>query len=359
MKHTALFISICLVFTTAQAQQGYSIEKYHQSVHQAAVSVCLNDLKGAAELYDLAFSQVRSPFFADVNNALYVQVNSAKPDTARIIKYLNLLQHKGICVHKEYKAKEKFVPYLDLAIENNCRKVLDSVDKKLMSTVRTDDERLRNESIKKYGEAYHASLLPKIKRVDSINYGIVQKILLKAEKLDVPLEDLVGFYAYNTVFTILLHNVEWGRINKPLMERLAKKGIVDSRNVASDFDDYLDRRLINAQKVGLSNDACSGFGFYGTKILTLTMKGALIKIPTARCYTVLNSRRKQLYLQDAVQDAKIKTFAMYNYVNGFEFTGMIMLAADQETFNAIEKNLRKKYKIIKYASRDDFDFNRN
>src|SRR5690606_21221071 len=96
---------------------------------------------------------------------------------------------------------------------------------------------------------------------------------------------------------------------------------------------------------------------YGNNIIMVTNKPFLI-IPPPNL-TELNNRRADLYLSDAIEDAKIRAYYHFNKNNGFRSSGLVSLSVPSGTdfIDEVEKKMGKNPRI-RYDSKEDFDFDR-
>lgn len=340
------------------AGESDSLRKYYELTHKAHIELCKGNFSASRVLFDSAFLYTQVPFMPDMNNALYVEVNMSKPDKERIAYYLKGIQQKGFCVHDFYKRREKFLPYLSLVKETGCKQVKDKYLKAVITRAIDADQKIRHDAYKKHQDLYHPSFLPQMKEIDKRNYHIVDSIFRVAQKENVPVENLLGVESYHEAFVILLHNNRWGNNSMPLLYQMARSGLIDARYVALQLDDFC--VLLASSKAERS--VCGGFyRRYGTFALKLTMDRAFIMIPPHETYEEIRKSRKELYLQDLIEESKIKAFASLNSISGIYCPGGLDIDASMgvEQNAAFEKMLLQyNPNIIKYNGKGDFDFDR-
>lgn len=341
------------------ASKSDSLGKYYELVHRAHIEICKDDLNKARILFDSAFLYMKVPFMPDINNALYVEVNMSNPDKNRIVHYLKVIQQKGLCVHEMYKKREMFIPYLSLVSETDCKKVIDMDTKEAIVEAMNDDQKIRHDSYEKYKDLYHPAVLPQMEEVDKKNFRLVDSVFRLAQKKNLKVEDLLGIESYNEAFVILLHNIRWGNSNNSLLYQMAKSGLIDARYIALQIDDFC---ALRTSFVSDGSD-CGGFyRMYGTFALKLTMDKAFIMIPPDDIYGKIMKKRKELYLQDLIEESKIKSFASLNAKSGIYCPGGFDMDSSMgEEQNASFEKILKRYNpnIIKYNGKEDFDFDRN
>lgn len=226
MKALSFLFTSLLGGLTTYAQSN--LEQYYKNSIEAAVHICKGEYVAAKNSYKKAFSKVSVPFFIDINNAIYAEVNSETPDKALIWEYLLLLQKKGICIHAQYERFSILQPYLADISEYGCFSVEEKSAKTLIEDCIKRDQVLRKFSHEELSAhmAYDPTLLPAINRIDSVNYVLMDSLLHVAYKRGVNIENLVGWENANSITTILLHNEPWGRTNKPFWDSCIARGIV-------------------------------------------------------------------------------------------------------------------------------------
>lgn len=344
-----LFLIFCCLTCQVQAQKLGQLAEYFQTVHQAAVAVCKGEMDVAKTLYSSAIKNSSYNYTVDLNNAIYAEVHSEKPDTARIIYYLQKLQKKGICVHKKYERFPKFKPYAELVKEVNCNIVKNNTDRLLLEELLVADQAMRDSMIK-YPNSLETQ--QKLYAVDSANYQQVSKILDRALLQNIPLDEYIGTDGRFNVSVIVFHYSEQ-RFDAPKIFKLVEAGILDPRDVSVNFDESIERGYIpNLTKT----DECKWFQPFGTTTTIQTLKEIIIKIPPETCLLEINEFRKKYYLPDVIEECKIKAYAQYNRKNGFSYR-YSNLSFGKQSLEEFEQKILKKYKIIKYKDENDYDFN--
>lgn len=357
MKKIALIIIVIVIrFNIGFSADTANLRLYYDKVHRAGVQTCKSNLEQANIIFDSAFALIPSPFFVDIVNALYCKIHSGSKDTAGIICYFKMIQKKGLCVHEEFKKVIQYAPYLELLDEKECKKVIDINMSKKVEHAIAEDQKMRLYSLKKFKETYHPSILPEIRKIDSINYYTVIDILQLAEKKDKPLEDLIGKSNEYKLFTILLHSVPWGRYNNALLERLVKKGILESRYTTYQIDGHCGGTYNGKSYSDYDSVTnCKKVKIYGNNIFIATDKPILI-IPPPNM-EALNKRRANMYLSDAIEEAKIRAYYHFNVNNGLPSSGFVIVSGGADFIDEMESRLGKN-NCIRYDSKEDFDFDR-
>ncbi|WP_214226678.1 hypothetical protein [Pedobacter sp. B4-66] len=353
MKIASALIYISILTSCTQASAKNSLQQYYDAVHHANVLICKGDFEGANKVFNAGLKLTKYPFYTDINNAIFAQVNSKSPDTSKIVSYLKMLQHKGICVHEEYEKRDKFRPFLGLVKEAECHKVVNTAARKSVQDAIELDQKPRKDT----RGTEHPAVQSEMRHVDSFNYGLVRKILIEAENKNIPIENLIGNDASTSLFTLIQHNASWGRLDRFQIERLIIKGVLEASSTASNLDYFYKIGYIKKDK-----DVCDQYGLYGNSILLLVYisgpyKPAFISKLSKECYASISKNRKKMYLPDVLEEAKVRAFAFYNFRFGFLYDTN-MIAMSREDADAMEKELSSKTKIIKYAGKEDFDFNR-
>ncbi len=355
-KFTLIIIVLIISVNTSFCSDTANLRLYYEKAHRASVQTCKGNFKQAHNIFDSALSLIPSPFFVDIANALYCKVHSGSKDTLGILRYFKMIQKKGLCVHEEFKDVQLYAPFLNLLEEKDCKQFSDKDMAKKVEFAISEDQRIRSYSIDKFGDPYHQTILPEVRRIDSINYYSIIEILNLAEKKNKPLEDLIGKSNEYSLFTILRHSVPWGRYNIRLLERLIKKGILESRYTTYQIDancgtSYNGKSYSNYDAV----TNCIKVKVYGNNIFIATANSILI-IPPPKLIE-MNRRRSNMYLSDAIEDAKIRAYYHLNVNNGFRSTGFMIASGSNDFINDVENNLGKK-NCIRYDSKEDYDFDR-
>lgn len=343
-KFLVHFFLITVVSNYANANYSDSLNRYYQITHKAVVSICNGKYDQAIAYYDSAFYYVNTPFFIDINNAIFAQVSSDHADTSKVISFLKRIQMKGICIHDYYRNRERFKPYLELISEEECSQVIDTINKLAIDSAIVNDQRPRNYSLQKYGDVYHPSVMDEIKRVDSIDYLVIEQIFRSAEAQNISLESLIGMDAIYSTNVILLHYSAYRNYDKILLERLAQKGILDARYTAQMIDD-------NIWGDDLNRD-------FGTHLIVHNGTIAFVLIPSTDKILELNKNRARLFLPDVIEEGKIRAFAAYNYRYGFNYGVNATIGLDDSQLEQYKIKLGENFKIIKYNGRTDFNFGR-
>jgi|GEM_PF-6077815 len=362
MKKLILFLFAwsLTVQLKSNASNTENIARYYRLVQNAARYTAVNNFSSAIQAYDSAFAITKFPFSDDIKNALYANTSLPAPEEAKILGLLKMLQHRGLCVHDVYGKNEKYQEYLKKTDEHDCKQVIDPTRKKIIEWAISEDQRPRDSSYNTYKEVYHPAMMPEIRRVDANNFATVDSIFTYAKTVGIPVECLIGSPGFNSCMIILLHNAGRGRTNKFQLTQLAQKGLIDSRVVAAQWDQYIQRKFASPSlnKRQAADTVCYKFGDYGNNILLLSFHGVLIKVPERDCLEKINANRRTLFLGDAVEEAKLRTYSFYHFKSGFAYPSLNILGVPKEVLEELEAQARKKYKVIKYENKEDFDFNR-
>jgi hypothetical protein len=352
-KLALITVILGLYAVNSTASEKSALRKYYETVHHANVLISTGNFDNANRVFDEGLKLIKYPYFIDINNAIYAQVNSTSPDTSKIISYLKMLQLKGFCVHERFQGKEKFVPYLRYVDEDHCHRAIDSNARKIvLRAIKLDQD-----SRKDPRGIEHDAVQAVMRRVDSINFRTIQYILQLAEGKNIPVESLVGFDCSKYMFAMIQHNASWGRFDRTQLESLVIKGILDARSTALDFDYFYRIGYIKKQK-----NICEQYGWYGNSILTLIFNPpnspAFINLLTKECYIEVSQNRERLYLPDVVEEAKIRVYAFYNSKQGFLYDINMLSMSSIDDIDEMEQELRSQSRLIKYSGSGDFDFNR-
>lgn len=363
MKKLILLLLTCSLIAQqkSNASDSENIANYYRLVQNAARSIAQGNFISAIRTYDSAFEINKYPFSDDIKNALYTNTSVSQPEESKILALLKILQQRGLCVHDVYGKNERYQKYLKRVDEKDCKKVIDVGRKKLIEWAIFEDQRPRDSSYNTYKDTYHPAMMPEIKKVDANNFIIVDSVFKYATRMRIPVESLIGTPEFNSCMIMLLHNAGRGRTNKFRLTEMAKQGLIDSRVVASQWDHYIERGFTSPSqnKKQPSDSVCYRFGDYGNNILMLTYYGVLIKVPEKSCLDKINTIRRTLFLGDVIEEAKLRTYAFYNFKAGFTYPALNILGVPKDMLNELEAAARKKYKLIKYENKADFDFNRS
>lgn len=358
-KRSFWHASFLLVFFSAKstARENDQAPAYYSLVHLAYVSLCKEDLNAAALMFDSAFSTMQ-PFFTDLNNALYVQINLPRPDKSKVKQYLLLLQQKGICVHEQYKDIGNYEPYLKLVNYTDCKQVIDSSLWRKVKEAMALDQVLRIFSSDSLGSAYDPRILPALDKADSVNYCLVDSILRLSLERNTPIEELIGYDAFSGLCIILLHNGPWGRYAKNIVDSITLIGLMDNRETSYLYDrnctGHYRRKIYGSWAREQSCDIdCQ---LFGTLLFSqLNDKIYITGIDNIK-RSIINNLRKLYNLPDVIEEAKIKAYIAFKLDDGLRYPGMTLISYEgaEETF---EKNYQG-YPYIRYLHRKDYNFKR-
>ncbi|MBX9448404.1 MAG: hypothetical protein KL787_01215 [Taibaiella sp.] len=226
------FLSIICISKSLSGQDTMKIRKYFEKVHEATKSVVRNDYPAAIILYKEAFKLLESPFSLDVNNLIFALTESRYPDTAEIIRCLKILQGKGRCVHEYYARYPKIAPYCDLLDHKDCNRTNNQELAALLEQLVEKDQEAR----RLHPDIYHASVIDRIRVMDSSNYHNLVNIFRYLLKHGLRAEDEIGARGTGSIDLLLQHAAPWGFYNKPLTDSLILTGCLDSRYLASVYD---------------------------------------------------------------------------------------------------------------------------
>lgn len=343
-----------------------NLQKYYEYTHRANVAMCRlnNDL--AFKLFDSAFTFMSYPFEVDLNNAVYTGIHSSKPDEDQIVHYMKMMASKGIDLYEKYKdlpGHLSFVSKLQRD-EVSTSPLLDSSYVKNVKDAIASDQVLRNFSVSLFKRPYENSLLPAIDKIDSMNYQVMDSIFRHALEVNISLEQLLGTEANSDLEIIYIHNVSWGRYNKDLTDSLVAQGIVDARQFAYFYDKNCSSFYGQFPKEGTrwgNEFKCNDFyGIYGTHLVYQYADGtAFIPLLEPWEIAIVNNNRKELFLGDVYEEAKLKVFSHRNNAQGVESPLKAIFPANAQQMAEFEYNLlgwRPGY--VKYSPTDSFEFDK-
>jgi len=351
-------MSICLSSALCNAGDNNKVAAYYRYVHMAYTSLCKENLPGAAVMFDSAFAIMR-PFFTDLNNAIYTQVSLPVPDRNKVRQYLEQMQQKGICVHKQYKDIARYQACLKLADSACCKENGNTVLHKRIQEAFALDQVLRRFSMDSLGRDYDARILPALDKIDSGNYKLADSILRTALANNVPVEEFTGYEGFQNLWIILLHNGPWNRYDKGLLDSLVWKGAVDNREISFLFDSYCNGNY--ARKIRgnwVREQQCDADGqLFGTMLFNdLDDRIYIADIDTQK-KNIIDKRRMLYYLPDAIEEAKIKAYVAFRLDEGLRYPGIVSISYEGAA-GTFEKNYSG-YRYIRYLNKQDYDFNRD
>lgn len=352
MKTIHLIALIVALPNLLLAMDTVALRQYYHCIAIAEENIGKNNLKRAAAYYDSAWQKIELPYFVDLNNAIYIEAKLLQPDTIKIKNLLKQLQKKGICIHEYYKKRTLFLPYVKQIAETDCKQVTDSIGLQLVLKAIESDQKVRNDT---RGDQ-HPLVRQKMAMVDSIHFGMCQKLLRKYENTATPIENRIGWEATNQLSVLLQHATYWGYSNRKQLELLTLNGLLEARAFAAQQDYWC---MIGNHKSNINQDAdCQSFGKFGTTAIHLSSNRALLLQLPAACISAINRTRSHFYLQDWEQEAKMRIYAHFHYKDGFAYPGIYIEAMPDSSADALEAELKQKYKLIKYSSKEDFDWDR-
>ncbi|MCH5685551.1 hypothetical protein LWM68_15605 [Niabella sp. W65] len=156
-----------------------------------------------------------------------------------------------------------------------------------------------------------------------MNYILLDSIFRHALKVNISLEQLLGIEANSNLEIIYIHNVSWGRYNKDLTDSLIAQGIVDARQYAYFYDKNCDGFYMLSERENIKwakEFSCNPFyGIYGTHLVYQYADGtAFIPLLEPAEMVPVNKNRKELFLGDVYEEAKLKVFSYRNNAQGVE-----------------------------------------
>jgi len=359
-----IMLSIALFFTLNSYAKS-DLEQYYLVSQKATTEVCKGNFDKANELFKLAFKDYHTAFFTDLNNALYAAVRSKVIDSVYIKKLFTEIGTRGIAVKRRYGKKAAYTPFIPIMdlINSDSLPAMDAMAVNLVSDALISDQAIRNIS-NKFSQPVHytqsTTILPAVRRIDSVNYNEVCALLRAAVKKKENLESTIGYPAVEHLKLILMHSSPWGYYNKELLDSCVAFNVLYAPLVATLYDNYCVSGYLNTQSAWpREQDAHKVFGLYGTPVSLLFPKSCYLLKVDDDVLNTINSRRKQLYLNDAYENARIITYAFFFGTEGFEYPG-ISVVEDEGFEQSFEQRLKDKgKKYILYRSKTDFDYNRH
>lgn len=353
------FLSFIWISGSLSGQDTMKIRKYFEIVHEATRYIVRNDYPAAITMYQQAFQLLESPFSLDVNNMVFALTESRYPDTAEVTRYLKILQKKGRCVHEYYARYPKIVPYCSLLDHNDCNRTDNQELTALLEQLVEKDQEAR----RLHPDIYHASVIDRIRAMDSTNYHKLVKIFRYLLKDDLRAENEIGIRGTGSIDLLLQHAAPWGFYNKPLTDSLILMGCLDSRYLASIYDHsckFYSYRNMPRLSDWRSDAGCVNGSIYGsiTAKFSSGQSTVVLFIPDAVRREQLNRKRREIYLQDIVDCRKFTVYALLNKT-AFSFppenTVMIPDEKEKEEFIHTLSGLENGT-FIKYEKKEDFNF---
>jgi len=276
-----LTLSLALLFTM-DSYANNNLEQYYLMSQKATSEVCQGNYEKANELFKVAFKDIQSAFFTDLNNALYAAVRSKKPDGNYIKKLLAEIGTRGISVHERYGNIPAYSPFVNLVINKN-QDSLPGKDPLAVNLI--SDALIKDQAIRTLPEKLSISipytqskaLLPAVKMIDSVNFKEVCDLLRTAVKKNENLEKTIGYPAVQELLIILRHCSPWGYYDKELIDSCAKQGILYAPSVAYLYDRYCTSYYLDAQSNWPEQQQCNKvYGLYGGSVSTQFTKSCYI-----------------------------------------------------------------------------------
>lgn len=355
-----LFISLLVANNIYSQEKVTPVEQYYNKIHLAEIALCKGKLNEGKELYQKSIANNTRAFYTDLNNAIFAEVNSTKPDLNLITSYLNAIQHKGVCVHKKYKDHPKYALYLKQVNHAECNKVKDVSLASSVEKMYATDQVLRNFSADSLGEDYALRLMPAIEKIDSVNFDAIHQLLSMCYKNNLPLEEQIGCDGLEKLFVILLHNGPWGRYDEELLRKMVLAGLIDNRLISFLFDNHCNgnyRQEIEDKEWKVNNRCNPDYKLFGTGLAqNINQKIYIVELKHDELLEV-NSNRKRLLLFDVYEEAKVKAFVYFNLDNGLYYPGLSSFVSEGMD-NRFEKNYQG-YKYIKYSNLLNYNFNQS
>src|SRR5690606_5203503 len=172
MKTRITFFLLYLLIQSFVSHSNFndSTNKYWENIEKAHIALCQEQYEEASSYFDKAFPLIKKPFFADLNNAIYVQIKQQNTDSSKVIHWLQSIQNKGICIHERYTDEIDFVWFLDKVSHEKCIQIKSNSLSASIEKLYATDQVLRVFSDDILGQNYDPKLLPAIDRIDSVNF---------------------------------------------------------------------------------------------------------------------------------------------------------------------------------------------
>lgn len=363
MKKFFTFVVCLFLFKNSytQSNDNGQIDQYYKLVNSAHVHICKTDWESANQDFSEAFKKIPYPFFVDLNNAVYAQVNSTYPDEKAILHYLKKIQFKGVCVHERYKHLDKYLKYTQQLEHTACR-IADSNEYVYINKLLEADQLLRKYSSAILNTPYSPVIMPSIKTIDSLNFLLLDSLLRTPSKFTT-LEERIGYHGIeHAFFVILLHNGPWCNVNDSFLSGLVMKGDMENRlfiNLMDHFctSEYFTIPLENKQFK--KEKGCTySHGIYGTLIYENINDEVFFirELESKEWEEIVNKRRREYFLNDVYEDAKIVAYMAFNRDKGIGYRHFRFYKS-----SLMKEGFEKNYKgtrYIKYLNAEDYDFDR-
>lgn len=365
MRNSKIFVLFIALFFTVNSYAKGDLEQYYLTAQKATTEVCKGNFDKANELFKVAFKDYKIAYFADLNNALYAAVRAQQVDSAYIKKLFAEIGTRGVVIRKRYGKRPAYTPFINLMVSGNS----DSLPAKdltafnLVNDAILRDQAVRNISGKLSQPTFYTqdkTILPAVRAVDSVNFDVVCGVLRIALNRKENLESTVGYQAVESIFTILWHCSPWGYSNKELLDSCVALGVLYAPSVANAYDHFCSGgSYLNVTSNWPKEQNCDKvFALYGGSVTAQFTKSCYIFMLQDSILNVVNNRRKQLFLGDVYEQAKIVAYAFLFSSEGFVYPG-VQSIPDRDLENSYEQILKDKgIKYILYRGKEDFDYDR-
>jgi hypothetical protein len=359
-----LMLSVFLLITISSYAKK-DLEQYYQLSQKATAEVCKGNYDKANRMFKDAFKDYKITYFTDLNNALYAAVRSNKIDSIYIKKLFAEIGTRGISIRERFGKRPAYTPYINLMASSNSDSLpaKDPIAVNHISDAILRDQAIRSISGKLSQPNFYTRdkfILPAVRAIDSANFEVVCDVLRSALKKKENLERTVGYQAVQSLITMLWHCSPWGYDNKELLDSCLAVGVLYAPLVANAFDHFCTGGYyLNVQSRWLIEQNCHKvYGLYGSSAsLQFTETCYIFKMADSTL-KVINHRRKQHYLNDVYENAKIISYAFFFASEGFVYPGVESIP-DRDFENSYEQILKNKgIKHILYRSKEDYDYNR-
>lgn len=144
------------------------------------------------------------------------------------------------------------------------------------------------------------------------------------------------------------------------MDSCVALGVLYAPSVANAYDHFCTGgAYLNVQSNWPKEQNCHKvFGLYGGSVTTQFTKSCYIFKIQDSILNIVSNRRKQLFLIDVYEQAKIVSYAFFFGPEGFVYPGVASIP-DRDLEDSYEQILKdKNIKYILYRGKEDYDYNR-
>ena len=309
---------------------------YYKQVAIAENHIISQQYDSAAFYYRTAFANKQYPFYMDLNNALLCEVKSSVQDIPICQSYFHKLVRLGL-------TSDRFSLLIGNSDWNIFKGIVDTtivVRSKDWKEMLNDDQSVREYCRKlNKGNIYSGTCLDSIRFIDTVNVHRIRNTYKTANLFEA---NLIGNQGEGAMLTIFMHVFKDNRaFFMPILLEAVHQGVFDARVYAF----FVDREYDDGTKLSFVG------GPYGTHSLMVFCEEAddifcfeckkhiaifhfdKSDLDNIRLLQEINSRRKQIYLGDVIQD-RYRTFKLKMCrKEGFLTSNLPVICGDSPEFN--------------------------